>query len=121
MDKVITRIETIRSSGKREGWQRTVKGIVEGQVGAKMYDGEYLKDGEVELEVGTIILRVYYCGAAKRGKGWQEAEIGEVQANGDIKWTRKTDEEDRFGNVTSWDWREESLTLRKEIEKRIAK
>ena len=121
MSKVITKIETIYSSGKREGWQKEVKGIIEGGIGAKGYEGEYLNNGEKEMEVGAIILRVYYCGAAKRGKGWQEAEIGEVQEDGTIKWTRKTDEEDRFGNVTSWDWREESLTLKKEIEIKLAK
>ena len=65
--KTIIKLDTVRASGNRESWFKTITGIIEGATGAKGFSGDYLKAGENRLEVGTILLHVWPSGSVKHG------------------------------------------------------
>jgi hypothetical protein len=55
------------ASGGREGWARTVKSVDDQLTGVKAFTGEYLKQGQQQIESGTLVLEICHCGSAKNG------------------------------------------------------
>jgi hypothetical protein len=78
---------TIEIAGdKRKGtcWAKAVTGINLEEKGGFMFSGDFLTDGEIMLEIGTVILQVETRGSWKHHK--KLAYIGLVNENGEIDW-----------------------------------
>lgn len=93
---------TIEVKGdKRKGkcWSKTVDSIDYTKKGGYMFIGDFLHDGEILLEVGTVILQIETHGSWKYSK--QLAFIGIVDDDGTIDWIENE----------GIDWRKKSLTV----------
>lgn len=96
--KVIITLDTVRASGNRESWFKTITGIIEGGTGAKGFAGEYLKAGQHRLPVGTILLHVRPLGSVKNGT--HQADVLRVQPDGTLAEI-----------ASGLDWRKELPTI----------
>ena len=93
---------TIEIKGdKRKGkcWSKTVNAIDYSKKGGFMFEGDFLKDGEILVEVGTIILQIETHGSWKNNK--QLAFIGIVNNDETINWVERE----------GIDWRKKSITV----------
>lgn len=80
--KTIVNLATVRASGNRESWFKTITGIIEGGTGAKGVSGDYLKAGQNRLEVGTVVLHVWPSGSAKHQLNY--ADLLRVKEDGSL-------------------------------------
>lgn len=113
MEKSIVKFEKVNVNtkyGKNQAWYRTVRGIVDGQVGAKAIDGEYVDAGrEVQLPVGTLVL-----GCVPHGKkGRRYVTMYRVTTSG-------LDEIDISDNGYYLDWKDEFYTIIAKINELIS-
>lgn len=101
-------IKTEYSSGNSKSWCKLVTGIDSAQRGGYAFEGDFLSEGEHELPEGSLILHVTHGGGVKNGL--QYGNLYKVEADGNLSEI-----------VTSLDWHEQWVTLRKTAEEYLAK
>jgi hypothetical protein len=106
-NKITVTIKTEYASGGRKSWWKHVKSIDSAQRGGYAFDGDFLNEGEVELQEGSLLLHVTNCGSVKNG--YQDGALFAVQADGSLREI-----------VAGLNWREQSVTLRKAAEAYLA-
>ena len=88
-----------RASGGRKGWMKVVTKVDPNGRNGYSFDGEFLTDGvEVDLPVGSVIIRVDPEGSVKNG--YQLGNVLKLQADGTME------------SLEYGDWKSDFLTLR---------
>lgn len=106
-NKIVTvQIKLSYASGSRKSWWKHVKGIDPSQKGGYAYVGDFLKEGETELQVGSVLLEVEPCGSVKNG--YQDGKLYRVAEDGSLDF------------ICRHNWREASVSLRKAAEAALA-
>jgi len=80
MSKVRIHIEIPTGSGNRRGWWKKVTGVDRSARGGYAIEGEFMNGGQVDLEVGTVLVRCSPEGSARRG--WKATSVRIVQPEG---------------------------------------
>ena len=88
MSKVIVNINIDTASGNRRGWAKALNRVDPDQKGGYALIGEFLKDGEALLEVGSIIADCRPTGSVKSPR--KEIHFGIVTSKGEIDWQAPT-------------------------------
>jgi len=73
-------IEVPTGSGNRKGWVKKVTGVDRSAKGGYAVLGNFMNRGQVDLEVGTVLVRCSPEGSARRG--WKAARVMIVQPDG---------------------------------------
>jgi len=104
-NKLVTvTIVTRTASGRRESWLKHVTSIDSTQKDGYAYVGDFLSEGQHEIDSGSIVIECIPCGSVKNG--YKEGLIYKVQDNGELKEISER-----------YDWKTESVSFRKEVEK----
>ena len=106
--KVIVNIEKKQTSGRRESWLKTVNSVDDTQKGGYAFEGNFLEEGEVELEVGTIIIECNPRGSVKNW--WKEGIIYRVLETGELETI-----------VDEMDWYKEAVSFRNSVAAELKK
>lgn len=80
MPKVRVNISVPTGSGRRRGWWKQVSGVDRSARGGYCILGDFMDEGMVDLEVGTVLLRCAPEGSVKNG--WKAARVLVVQPDG---------------------------------------
>lgn len=105
--KVRVRIENTRVSGNRKGWTKHVTAVDTSKDNGYAFEGDFVNDGEHDLEVGAVLVSKDPAGSVKHG--YHVGCCGVVQTDGGIKWV--TDRE--------YKWREDFLSFRDLVAKHL--
>ena len=99
MAKVRIKIANDTASGRRTGWTKHVTAVDETKANGYAFEGEFIDDGQHEIDAGSVLISKDPKGSAKNG--YHVGCVGIVRADGAIDWTTPCD-----------DWRKNFLDLR---------
>lgn len=91
--KITINLEHIGDPKKGKQWSKYVKSIDEGKNNGFAFQGDFLREGEVELPTGATVLRVGFLGSWKNG--CLKAEVDKVTAEG-LKEVKRFDYSGQF-------------------------
>ena len=100
-------IENETNSGNRRGWHKRVTAVDQSKRNGYALEGEFLNDGEHDVEVGAVIVECYPTGSVKNGG--KQGCVYVVQADGSL--VRQHD---------SVDWHSQFPTLRDQVVEALA-
>jgi len=105
------RPQTETASGRRKGWMKHVTACDETKNNGYAFDGEFLSDGrEIELPVGSIIIRVDPQGSVKNN--WQSAHALRLEIDGKLTELTPGADADLYPGSPGLDWRDDFLSFR---------
>ena len=55
-DTVRVKVEKPRGTGRRVGWNKVVTGIDDAKTGGYAFDGQFLDERQVDLDVGSVLV-----------------------------------------------------------------
>ena len=75
------------ASRGRRGWVKVVTDVDTTKSNGYAFEGEFLREGEIDLPVGSIIVEKDVGGSANRPTWWWS--VGTVTAEGEIAWDKE--------------------------------
>lgn len=96
-------IRPSQASGKRKSWHKHVTSVDSSKQNGYAFDGDFLSDGENELDVGSVVIECVPCGSVRNG--WKDGVIYVVDNDGSLEKLSDT-----------YDWSEQFVSFRKKVE-----
>ena len=83
---VRVRVMKPRGSGGRVGWTKVVGGVDDTKAGGYAFEGDFLDESQVDLDVGSVLVGHIPVGSARSGSHWR---AGVVSTEG-VEWEDRT-------------------------------
>ena len=75
-DKIRFTAKKPKGTGRRVGWIKVVSGVDDSKRGGYAFEGQFLKEGQVELEIGSVLVGSFPVGSARSGSHWRAGVVG---------------------------------------------